>query len=54
MQGNFEKDEVFRLSRPAKEILAGSTGALMQVFTGQPFDMVKVRMQSSKLRTTPI
>jgi solute carrier family 25 carnitine/acylcarnitine transporter 20/29 len=32
------------LSQNAKEILAGSFAGVLQVLTGQPFDIVKVRM----------
>jgi len=29
----------------AKDLFAGSVGGAVQVLTGQPFDIVKVRMQ---------
>jgi hypothetical protein len=32
------------LSQNAKEILAGSFAGVLQVLTGQPFDIIKVRM----------
>ena len=34
------------LNDNAKEIIAGSLAGVAQVLTGQPFDIVKVRMQS--------
>ncbi|KAJ3351748.1 Mitochondrial carrier protein ymc2 [Allomyces javanicus] len=33
-------------NRAAKEILAGSFGGVCQVFSGQPFDTIKVRLQT--------
>lgn len=35
------------LSQPVKDILAGTTGGVAQVFVGQPFDIVKVRLQTA-------
>ncbi len=46
-------DEI-KLSVGQKEVIAGAIGATLQVFTGQPFDIVKVRMQSSINRISPI
>lgn len=37
----------FELSRTQKEIMSGCVGAFCATFTGQPFDIVKVRMQTS-------
>lgn len=34
-----------------KEILAGSFGGVIQVYTGQPFDFLKVRLQSAPAGT---
>jgi len=35
------------MSRTAKDLTAGTTGGIAQVLVGQPFDIVKVRMQTS-------
>jgi len=35
------------LSHHSKEMVAGVMGAVAQTFTGQPFDIIKVRMQTS-------
>lgn len=37
----------------AKDLFAGSIGGVAQVLTGQPFDIVKVRMQNQSI-TNPI
>ncbi|KAG8918095.1 Mitochondrial carrier protein ymc2, partial [Tulasnella sp. 408] len=34
-------------SSPVKDILAGTAGGIAQVLVGQPFDIVKVRMQTA-------
>ena len=36
------------LSRTSKELIAGTIGGMAQVLAGQPFDIVKVRLTSSK------
>jgi solute carrier family 25 (mitochondrial carnitine/acylcarnitine transporter), member 20/29 len=33
----------------AKDLFAGSMGGVAQVLTGQPFDIVKVRMQNQSI-----
>ncbi len=33
-------------NQTAKELFAGSVGGITQVLTGQPFDTVKVRLQT--------
>ncbi|KAJ9106795.1 hypothetical protein QFC20_003979 [Naganishia adeliensis] len=38
---------VQKISRTQKDLLAGTVGGIAQVLVGQPFDMVKVRMQTS-------
>lgn len=35
------------MSQTAKDLTAGTTGGIAQVLVGQPFDIVKVRMQTS-------
>ncbi|KAI9449415.1 mitochondrial carrier [Lactarius psammicola] len=35
------------MSQTAKDLTAGTTGGMAQVLVGQPFDIVKVRMQTS-------
>ena len=35
------------LSEHSKDIIAGTTGGIAQVLVGQPFDIVKVRVQTS-------
>lgn len=35
------------MSQTAKDLIAGTTGGIGQVLVGQPFDIVKVRMQTS-------
>ncbi|KAH9255016.1 hypothetical protein BASA81_006961 [Batrachochytrium salamandrivorans] len=36
-------------AQSAKELLAGSIGGMVQVLTGQPFDTVKVRLQTQSI-----
>ncbi|EIW68366.1 hypothetical protein TREMEDRAFT_32480 [Tremella mesenterica DSM 1558] len=36
-----------RLSRTQKDLIAGSVGGIAQVLVGQPFDIVKVRIQTA-------
>ena len=42
------------LSPAAKEIISASMGGILQVFAGQPFDIVKVRVQNSTSSISPI
>ena len=42
-----EKTRSPKLSQTAKNLIAGSIAGVLQVFSGQPFDIVKVRMQSN-------
>lgn len=35
------------ISQPIKDILSGTTGGVAQVLVGQPFDIVKVRLQTA-------
>ncbi|KAE8214195.1 hypothetical protein CF327_g2373 [Tilletia walkeri] len=37
----------FRISRTTRDILSGTTGGIAQVLVGQPFDIVKVRLQTA-------
>ncbi|KAL9939723.1 hypothetical protein V8E36_001540 [Tilletia maclaganii] len=37
----------FRISRTTRDILSGTTGGVAQVLVGQPFDIVKVRLQTA-------
>ena len=36
-------------NQTAKELFAGSVGGITQVLTGQPFDTVKVRLQTQPI-----
>lgn len=42
------------LSHHSKEMVAGVVGAVAQVFTGQPFDIIKVRMQTATSSTPSV
>lgn len=35
------------VSQPVKDVLSGTAGGISQVFVGQPFDIVKVRLQTA-------
>ncbi|KAK0565612.1 Mitochondrial carrier protein ymc2 [Tilletia horrida] len=37
----------FRISRTTRDILSGTTGGIAQVLVGQPFDILKVRLQTA-------
>ncbi|KAJ3530493.1 hypothetical protein NM688_g7701 [Phlebia brevispora] len=39
--------KTFEMSKTAQDLIAGTAGGIAQVLVGQPFDIVKVRMQSA-------
>lgn len=47
-----EMDQYNKVTRVCKDILAGTFSGIAQVLVGQPFDITKVRLQTSKGHTT--
>ncbi|CAD6892874.1 unnamed protein product [Tilletia controversa] len=45
------KPAPFRISRTTRDILSGTAGGITQVLVGQPFDIVKVRLQTAPAGT---